>query len=161
PRSRFITTAPHVVAFSPDGKLMAAGDANGKLSLYESPGWNLRWQVQNQPDGFLPVEVGPLAFSADGKTLAEVSFVGVNRKGGVRLWDTATGRSSPPVPDSEDVSGLQYVATGKTMILLGEGDEFRVLENATGELRLRFASELQSMFTFSLTPDGQCLIALT
>ena len=80
------------VAFSPDGKTLAAGYASAAPSAVWCCGtWPTRKRLLEDP---LPVKEGhvnSVAFSPDGKTLAagyDVFSVGV--RGGVVLWDVAT-----------------------------------------------------------------------
>lgn len=61
------------VAFSPDGKLLAAGDANS-AGLWDIPSRTFTGQLAGS--------MAPLSFSPDGSTLAS----GGSRSKGVRLW---------------------------------------------------------------------------
>jgi WD40 repeat protein len=71
-----------VTGFSPDGKMVAAGDESGLV-------WN--WQVENRRLLFVmeghKKEISALAFSADNQTLVSLS-----QDGGVRLWKAADGK---------------------------------------------------------------------
>jgi WD40 repeat protein len=69
------------VAFSPDGKTLAAGDADDTIRL-----WNVttRQQIGGPFTGH-GGSVTSVAFSPDGKTLASGSYDLT-----VRLWNTAT-----------------------------------------------------------------------
>ena len=84
---------PYSVAFSPDGRLLAAGLANGIAVTWETD----RWRRVGDPlvhRGTLPA----LDFSADGRTLATSSAEGT-----VALWDVASrdpiGSPLPRAPD--------------------------------------------------------------
>src|SRR4051794_32865958 len=70
------------VAVSPDGRLLAGGNADGELLLWECDGGAERSSRLTRQGN-----VYALAFSPDGKTLASA-----NHKGTVSLWDGATGR---------------------------------------------------------------------
>src|SRR5262245_61994424 len=77
-------TGHHVlsVAWSPDGKLLAAGTYPGTVILWEMP----RGRERASLHGHGPA-VYSVAFSPDGTTLASGGADGT-----VRLWDPATGK---------------------------------------------------------------------
>lgn len=63
------------IAFSPDGRLLASGDLDGTLILWETSGWKA-WSTTLGHDTILA-----LAFSSDGRRLA------LGGEGSVELWD--------------------------------------------------------------------------
>ncbi len=108
----------HGVAFSPDGKTLAAGISRG-----EGPAGSFReggigvvlWDVaarRRLADVPLPVKEGvveDVAFSPDGGTLA-AGFSGVGRGSGVVLWDVARARRLADVPLPVKEGGVYDVA---------------------------------------------------
>ena len=86
-------TEPYSVAFSPDGRLLAAGLANGTAITWETDRWR-RVGDSLVHRGTLPA----LDFSADGRTLATASAEGT-----VAIWDVASrdpiGSPLPRPPD--------------------------------------------------------------
>ena len=83
------------VAFSPDGKTLATGSANGTVHL---------WDVATgRQTGALRTTgaVYSVAFSPDGKTLATGSYDGT-----AQLWDVATRRQIGELQHRPDLDGL-------------------------------------------------------
>jgi WD40 repeat protein len=71
------------LSFSPDGKLLAAGQANGAVAILDAA----TGAQQRSLTGHTDIVVSrAVQFSPDGKTLATGSFDGT-----VRLWDPASG----------------------------------------------------------------------
>jgi len=73
------------LAFSPGGELLAGGDVNEGLRVWETATGKERLALP--PDVAAWTRAGAVAFSPDGRTLATGSM-----NGPVRLWELATGR---------------------------------------------------------------------
>jgi WD40 repeat protein len=105
------------VAFSPDGKLLASGDENGNIRLWDP--------ATGQPVG-VPLHAGTgtpggvlgVAFSPDGKLLASA-----DGNGNVRLWDPATGQPvGVPLHAAASINGVLGVAFSPNGKLLASAD---------------------------------------
>jgi WD40 repeat protein len=72
----------HGVTFSPDGKLLATGDTNGEIRLYQVADGKQLLHIKGHT-GF----IWPISFSPDGHILASGSDDPI-----VKLWDTKTGQ---------------------------------------------------------------------
>ena len=136
---------PYQVTFSPDGKLIATGCADGKVRLWETATGKLR--VFEGHTG----RVQSVAFSPDGTKLASRSHDGT-----VRLWELATGTArvfegsrEPPAPLAFSKDG-RWVATG------GRDRLAWLWDVNTGQGRaLRGAEDAVTSLAFA--PDGQRL----
>jgi WD40 repeat protein len=114
-------TAPHTltqsqptaVALSHDGKLLAAADDSGWVTLWDG---DARRRLGELPgDG--SAEVSALAFSHDGRTLAVGTI-----DGRVRLWDVTTRLpiGAPLASSGGDVRSLAFSEDDRTLHLTGE-----------------------------------------
>jgi WD40 repeat protein/transcriptional regulator with XRE-family HTH domain len=146
------------VAFSPDGKLLAAAYGDGYVRL-----WNpVTGQAVGTP---LPADTGPdggvfsVAFSPDGKLLAAAEADGY-----VRLWNPVTGQAvGAPLPaDTGPVGGVNEVAfspDGKLLAAVDGGGYVWLWNPATrqavGAPFLAVANGGVNGMTFS--PDGKLL----
>jgi WD40 repeat protein len=99
-------TDANAVAFSPDGQLLASGDADGTVQL-----WN---PASGQPVGSaLPVggSVNAVAFSPDGRLLASADADGT-----VQLWNPASGQPvGPPRLVGSSANGVAFSPDGQRL----------------------------------------------
>ncbi len=122
------------VAFSPDGKLLLAGDRHGLVRLWSVPGGQT---VRDLATGPIPVVGAELdtfgnsvAFSPDGKTVAAAGVdwtITSGHTGVIALWSTATGAVVGRLLSLADAN-LGYIAWSPSGNLLtaGSADGMRV-----------------------------------
>lgn len=116
------TDRVHAVAFSPDGRHIAAGESAGSVTLYDvTTGAKLRT---------LPgpaTSVRAVAFSPDGTLVAGATTLGV-----VHVWEVATGRLRSALAGRAAAWCVAFSADGKTVVT-GWGDGTVLLfDAATG-----------------------------
>ncbi|HKB42608.1 MAG TPA: hypothetical protein VKD72_39635, partial [Gemmataceae bacterium] len=109
------------VAFSPDGRLLAAAGSDGVISLFDAEGEPLRHLVGHEGS------VHTLAFSPDGRLLAS---------GGndplVGLWEVATGRAVHRLAGhAGPVRFVAFLPDGRRILSTGD-DATALLWDATG-----------------------------
>ncbi len=147
------------VAFSPDGKLLAAGYGDGYVRL-----WNpVTGQAVGAP---LPADTGSgggafgVAFSPDGKLLATAGADGT-----VRLWNPVTGQvvGAPLPADTGPVGGVDGVAfspDGKLLATANGDGTVRLWNPATRQApRAALAAVTGGVNGVAFSPDGTLLAA--
>jgi WD40 repeat protein len=94
------------VAFTPDGKALAAGDDGGVLKL-----WDLETKKERHTIKAHQGDVGALAVSPDGKVVATGGPDKV-----IKLWDVATGKEIASRPNQKGrIQALAFSPSGKTL----------------------------------------------
>jgi WD40 repeat protein len=137
------------LAFSPEGKTLASGSADGTVTLWDVP----TRRERAAPAGHADIITG-LAFSPDGKTLASSSWDGT-----VRLWEAATGRQRAALTGS---------AWGVTDVAFGGDNQTLAWANVGGTVTLwdipaaRESATLRpALAPIAFSPDGKTLASET
>jgi WD40 repeat protein len=137
------------VAWSPDGKILAAGDDPGRLRLYDVQASKLIATLDMKDSG----DVTALAFSPDGKTLAAAAS-GVDPSK-VLLWDVATRKVAAELTEQAlGVSSLGFTADGKTLVS-GLHDRVSLWDVGARKLRRTIVSQQKDVSGAAITPDGK------
>jgi WD40 repeat protein len=128
-------------AFSPDGKILAAGTGSLNLAPLLGPagaparppaGTELKlWDVEKGTERAdlsgheHPIYI--LAFSPDGRVLASSWGNPYVRRGELRLWDVAAGKRLPaPAWDADAIGSLAFSPDGKTLAVAeGKGPDLK------------------------------------
>jgi WD40 repeat protein len=148
------------LAFSPDGKLLAAGSDNrGGLSLGSSKTLRL-WDVAtgtqlhalDHPYGTLSV-----AFSPNGKTLAAGTWQAT-----LHLWDVVTGKELRKLDKSKErwdgIEALSFPPDGKTLAVGSTNSLIYLLEVSTGkELHTLTGHADNGVSAVAFSPSGRFL----
>ncbi len=143
------------ILFTPDGKTLIAGGENNRIRL-----WDLDSEKQRPPAGrLIPVPAaGPLALSADGRTLA-VCGAGkdISR---ITLWNIASRQAVVPHPVSlPRVKGLVHCLAfspdGQTLVAGTSG--LVLWDMRTGSVRREVAPHGGVIYSADFSRDGRLL----
>ncbi len=143
------------LAFSPDGRLLAAGDFENCIRL---------WDINTGREVCLleghrrvPISgkngVFCLAFSPDSTRLASGAADGI-----VRVWDVQSGKElARCTGHGGRVRTLAFAPDGKFLATAGADNALRLWDPATGRAIGPVADENGAMLGMSLAPDGRTL----
>jgi WD40 repeat protein len=134
-------------AFSRDGKLLAASDASGRISVRRAGDWKSVAEFEH-PGGATAV-----AFSTDGRTLLSAGYDGV-----VRLWDMASHRQAGELRGAEGpLWALAVAPDGSRVAAAGEDGMVRIwkLDGRSPPLVLR--GHERNVWEVEFSPDGKTL----
>jgi WD40 repeat protein len=132
------------VAFSPDGRTLAAG-YDGGIGLWDvATGQRTAALAEGS-------QVESVAFSPDGHTVA-----GADADGYVALWNVATGQRIATLGGSV-TEGVAFSPDGRTLAT-GDGDGIALWNMATGR-QITTLAEGSAVTSVAFSPDGQTIAA--
>lgn len=159
PQSFRVCWPPGMAALSRDGTLLAVGCTDerdgadrGAVELWKLDETPPR-KVATIADGRGPI--GPLAFNADGSTLA----VGSNTT--VQLWSTTSSpeRVGPVLDEHTDaVMALVFDPTGNRLITAGADNTVRLWDAGSGEELSHSAPEGSILMSVDVSSDGNHVV---
>ena len=133
----------NAMAFSPDGKTLAAGTESGLVLL-----WDLATRKKTAALNGHADSVSSVAFSPDGKTLASSD----DDLGAIVLWDIAR-RTGTKAFNGDSASGLvAFMPDGKSLVDGNWG--FTIWDIATRKQSARFDTN-QNLQSIAISPDGK------
>ena len=144
------------LAFSPDGKLLAAGCADGKLRLFDGRTGELKKVWDDDV-----ARAWWVVFSPDGKTLVSQS-----RDKTVKVWDVQTAKVLRTLQGNKaSVMAVAFSPDGKLFATGGivrendkvTGGEVILWDAQTGDLKHTLPGLTVPVSTLSFSPDGKTL----
>ena len=141
-----------LVAFSPDGKYLAAPSGDWTINIWKVGTWKPFASLQGHTR-----PIFSLAFSPNSKELLTGSS-SMNHAGEAIFWDLKSHKARLTLPYAEEIgvwSGT-YSPDGKTVALSADG--VQILDAATGKQRQQFKSKAKAR-EFVFSRDGNWLAA--
>ncbi|MFO0810846.1 MAG: WD40 repeat domain-containing protein [Gemmataceae bacterium] len=135
------------VTFSPDSSLLATGDIEGCIGLWELPGG-----VQRHFDIARNGATHALAFAPDGLLLASGG-----RDRAIHLWDLSGRELRKLVGHTGEVCSLAFAADGRTLVSGGADGTVRFWQAATGSELLTVPVSEEPVEYLAFNPDGRHL----
>jgi WD40 repeat protein len=136
------------LAFSPDGKEIAAGsNGEGSVKVWDAATNLMRLRLYRGPTGALAI-----AYSPDGKTLAAGYSDNL-----VTLWDVATGAMLTTLKGHTGwINSLVYSPDGKVLISAAQDGKIKLWDTRTNNVIADFAGA-PGLNPLALSPDGSAL----
>jgi TIR domain/WD domain, G-beta repeat len=134
-----------VVAFSPDGLLLATAGDDWVARLWDVTSGQVRAQISHD------APVGDLAFSPDGRLLATGSY-------DTRLWEVASGRELARVgPHGSSAVGVAFSPDGRLLATASHDGTARLWQVASGRERARVTHD-RAVRAVAFSPDSHLLV---
>jgi len=141
------------LAFSPDGKTLAAALRHWYVLFFDSLTGNTNGVQSVRARGFM--EVYALAYSPDGKFLAMAGDEGT-----VKLWNVPTGTLHLELKGhAAAVRTLAYSPDGRTIATGSDDCTVRLWDPVTGQERMTFKGFKNSPISVTFSSDGSTLAA--
>ncbi|MEQ9622173.1 toll/interleukin-1 receptor domain-containing protein, partial [Coleofasciculus chthonoplastes] len=133
------------VAFSPNGKTIVSGSADGTIRLSDRDGNPLTEPFQGHEG-----EVFSVAFSPNGKTIVSGS-----NDGTIRLWDNQGNPISQPFKGhQEPVNSVAFSPNGKTIVSGSNDGTIRLWDNQGNLIGQPFKGHQEPVNSVAFSPDG-------
>ena len=136
----------HRIAYSPDGRLIAAAGALGTW-LYDAESF--------AKIGLLAGSAAPIAFNTNGQTLASGSWSDPS----VYLWDLKSQEKvgGLPLSDQRGITALTYSPDGKILAVGYTRGDIALWDTETQTKTALIGTTAHVIWTLAFSPDGQML----
>ncbi|MBN2146646.1 MAG: hypothetical protein JW726_04620 [Anaerolineales bacterium] len=140
--------AVRVVAFSPDGRRVVSGSADGEMRVWDAAnGVEVACMSHSH-------NVDAVAFSPDGRWVVSAS----SWDGTVRVWETTSGTELVRMSHDYDVRAVAFSPDGR-WVVSGSGDgTARVWDVASGEEVSRMQHD-DAVYSVEFSPDGHQVVS--
>lgn len=136
------------LAFAPNSRMLAAGDAAGAIQSWEIPGGGDLAYTVAQDDALTT-----LAYSPDGKWLATAG-----QQNFFKLWRVGVERDDRTFKNAPEVTNaVAFSPDGKWLLLGGMADAVEIRDAETGEVANRLAGHTRIVQALAVSADGQAV----
>ena len=134
------------LAFSPDGRILAAANYDSTVRLWETVAWKPLPTLRGHTR-----PISQIVFSREGAYLASAGVDGL-----VKVWNPRTGELIRTITvDSEAVAALSFSQDGKLLATAGKDPCIRLWNVGTGELTNMLAGHTDVVTELAFSPDGK------
>jgi WD40 repeat protein len=135
------------MTYSPDGQLLAIGNADNKVRIWQVEGYKELFTCEGHGSWVFSV-----AFTPDGGAVASGSFDKT-----VKLWDVTTGRCLRTLEGHTGwIFGVAISPDGQLLVSASNDRTFRVWDKHTGECLQTMLADT-TVWCVSFSPDGRWL----
>jgi WD40 repeat protein len=149
------------VAFSPDGKSLAAGVTQharptgefvaGEVLIWDAVTGQMRFALSDSH------HVNGVAFSPDGKYVASACLSGT-----LKVWDTTNGQVICTLKGhTESVNTVTFSPDGKRIASASDDQTVRIWDAMTGQEALTLKDHTGAVYSVAFSPDGRRIASVS
>ncbi len=140
--------AVSAIAFSPDGSLLAAGDVEHRIKLFDVKNAKTLQTLRDHN-----AIITSVAFSPDGSRLASAA-----KENAIRIWDVKTGQVLQTLDGhTQAVSSVAFSPDGSLLASGGYDKLINLWDVKTGKIVKTLQGHTDSVTDVAFSPDGQRL----
>jgi WD40 repeat protein len=144
-----IGAAHCVVVFSPDGRLLASGGADGKVKVWEVTSGRQLQTLSNKE------WVSDVVFSPDGRLLASGSWDNT-----VKIWEVASGRPVHTLSGHNNwVTSVAFSPDGRLLASGSRDNTVKIWEVASWQEMRILTGHTEPVCSVVFSPDGRLLVS--